>query len=690
MAPSPVSQGVPSRSGAGWRVLLCVAFILAFAFAVLPLAGASAAGTVTQPISIAVNGGGAPATGTVQGCDVSPSTIVFNGSVQDFNALPNCRVTVRVPTDGADSRYRFGQTTELTVRTCGRGTCATADKGVYLELLTTYAVVANDQAYFDPGTTMTVRGSVGANTGGRVPICTVSPVPWSGTGSCMGWVDYGLPATLPLTAASHIGGVRWDANGTRTFVSTSGGGTETQDYFRQVAEKVSFRVSAPSGAGYSAPLLSYTSLDVAAYYSMTPGSHTVWLDDGTAWSVPSSLTGSGSDERWVAAAGTSGDAAVDGVIRPLYYNQIYDTFEFSVSDATSPSPPTVSYQQFVGTSTATASASGTQEWVNAGSRVTYEAVLAGSSTTERWATRSASFSSATATAFDPLYYDQYKVTFGYSTADSSVIAPGAVIGDYFQFGTLTGHELHSGGGGAVSPGSAWVDAGTGKVQYLTAYAPEYEVTTIENATANYISETSVASMQRWALTTSPDAFAVTAPGTISEIGYYQQFLLNFSYAPVGGASPVGPTVSFTQLGVPASANATVGGTQAWVDNGSTFSYPTLTFSSGSTERWADLLPPSATVNGTASSDPTYYHQYLDTLNYTVSGGGSPSPPLVAFDAFGAATAQYAATDGSSVAWIDAGTAVTYPSSITDGVTTWTTSTTSFVASSSTTFNPTYS
>ncbi len=96
-------------------------------------------------------------------------------------------------------------------------------------------------------------------------------------------------------------------------------------------------------------------------------------------------------------------------------------------------------------------------------------------------------------------------------------------------------------------------------------------------------------------------------------------------------------------------------TSAWVDYGTTVTFPASTALSGSSERWA-MGTSYSTVSLTAGGNPysqTYYNQYSFQLDYAVSGGGSPTASTLTAKQFGS---SYTPTLGTSLAsyWLDNG------------------------------------
>lgn len=266
------------------------------------------------------------------------------------------------------------------------------------------------------------------------------------------------------------------------------------------------------------------------------------------------------------------------------------------------------------------------------------------------------------------YYNQFLITFGYSDQDSSVITSGAPIGSYYQFGSSSGRIRGGSSYGTTSPASGWVDAGTGTVSY----------TTYTNGD------------ERWAFPAGTISYDVGSSTTISESGYYDQYVKTLSYSVSGGGSPAAPTFSTTKFGAPVFQSLTTAPTVYWFDAGSSWNVTTTLAGSNSAERW-ELNTESQPANGTVSAASpataayTYYHQYMVAFSLTVFGGGTGySPPSVNFSQFGEVVSG---TQG----WADAGTSYAYTNPLPGSSTTerWYTANSTGTVSGATTFNPTF-
>ena len=134
----------------------------------------------------------------------------------------------------------------------------------------------------------------------------------------------------------------------------------------------------------------------------------------------------------------------------------------------------------------------------------------------------------------------------------------------------------------------------------------------------------------------------TAAGDLSEaLTYFHQFLMGFEYRADGGGTGYGPPqVTAVEFG----SAATVGGnTSAWVDAGTSFSYPVLLQGSNSTTRWASQGY-TATATGPADVSVTYFRQVSLTIQYLIMGGGKPTGPTLNGSRFGEAVSAVVTND----------------------------------------------
>ncbi len=206
-----------------------------------------------------------------------------------------------------------------------------------------------------------------------------------------------------------------------------------------------------------------------------------------------------------------------------------------------------------------------------------------------------------------------------------------------------------GGGTPVAPSFTANQSGSRFSQNLTTSATSYyfdlgSTWTVTNPLAGS------GNSERWQ---SNQTLNGTISGAVTlNITYYHQFLVNFTYTVIGGGSPTAPITNFTQFGssISVSASATRA-TQRWVDSGSTYSYSNLLGGSNSTERWSTNSA-IGNISASISVNPSFYHQFRQTLSYSVVGGGSPTAPTFTANEFGSSTSAILALKASDT-WFDA-------------------------------------
>ncbi len=142
---------------------------------------------------------------------------------------------------------------------------------------------------------------------------------------------------------------------------------------------------------------------------------------------------------------------------------------------------------------------------DAGSTWSAQAILTGSTVSERWVTSqdvSGNISSSLTVAFS--YYNQYRVNFDYNVTDGGTGYSGPSV-SFLQMGTQTS---------SPSPGTVWVDASS-----AFSYPSQLQGST---------------SSERWILETAGSG-TISQAETVNET-YYHQFLVSSSFSIVGGGA----------------------------------------------------------------------------------------------------------------------------------------------------------
>jgi hypothetical protein len=127
----------------------------------------------------------------------------------------------------------------------------------------------------------------------------------------------------------------------------------------------------------------------------------------------------------------------------------------------------------------------------------------------------------------------------------------------------------------------------------------------------------------------------------------------------GSAAPSAPSINYVLNGVPASAVLSTSATTYFMDLGSTW---TATAQLGvlADQRWLAQSAPSGQVSGDSNVNIVYYHQYLVTPQFFVSGGGSGSgTPGVSCSRYGSAVTG---SVGSQM-WADSGSSCAFASTL---------------------------
>ena len=149
--------------------------------------------------------------------------------------------------------------------------------------------------------------------------------------------------------------------------------------------------------------------------------------------------------------------------------------------------------------------------------------------------------------------------------------------------------------------------------------------------------------------------AVTVSATFTQI----IVTMSVSYSVAGGGTPTAPVLHYVLNGVSKKLTLKTVVTKVKADGGSSWSVTPNTgplTGSTSTERWDS----NQALSGSASTTTiifVYYHQTLQTLSYTLKGGGTPTAPNFQSSQFGSsASVQLTTTPTGS--WFDVGMAWT--------------------------------
>ena len=273
------------------------------------------------------------------------------------------------------------------------------------------------------------------------------------------------------------------------------------------------------------------------------------------------------------------------------------------------------------------------------------------SANERWSPSTLTYTDTTGgNTHTDNYYEQLRNTYqatplAQSTWDNGLAAQsvvGMLLGTSGQ--TICSITLPNGGG----------------AQSCTGYADYNTAVVIGSATIGGAPVNS-----QW-LRSGACSFTQSTGGNTNNCNYYKQYTNNFAYSVTDGGSPTAPTLTCTQLGSNVGCGTlATSSTAIWVDSGGSYSATNPTTGSSGTERWDSNSVSGSISSGGGSITIAYYHQYLQTISYSVSGGGSPSPPTASGVQYGSA---YAPTLTSSPTgyWFDSIGSVTFTNPIPGG------------------------
>ncbi len=194
-------------------------------------------------------------------------------------------------------------------------------------------------------------------------------------------------------------------------------------YYDQLNSTVSYSVSG-NGSGYSSPELTFTQYGSANSRTLTVTPTTFWIDRNTSWSVPETLAGSNSTERWQTFQLTGGKENTSAIISLIYYHQFLTTYSYTIVGGGNPPSPSIISESSGRMIRLTISTSQSSEWSDAGATFTYPYLLNNSST-ERWISDQ-TLSSGKVSAplnLNPSFEHQYYVIIGQNNHSGGLLSP---------------------------------------------------------------------------------------------------------------------------------------------------------------------------------------------------------------------------------------------------------------------------
>jgi hypothetical protein len=130
--------------------------------------------------------------------------------------------------------------------------------------------------------------------------------------------------------------------------------------------------------------------------------------------------------------------------------------------------------------------------------------------------------------------------------------------------------------------------------------------------------------------------------------------ITFSYSVQGGGSGYGsPTLTCWFCGVLQYVSVTSLPITFSMDQGTNWTITNLLSGSSTSERWQTNQQTSKGVFSPQTFNIVYYHQFFDTLSYSVVGGGSPAAPILTYYQFGKGY-SWTLTTSAAGCWLDAG------------------------------------
>ncbi len=169
---------------------------------------------------------------------------------------------------------------------------------------------------------------------------------------------------------------------------------------------------------------------------------------------------------------------------------------------------------------------------------------------------------------------------------------------------------------------------------------------------------------------SASSISYTASVTPVTVTGFEQVQNTFSVTFIGDNAGSGDSLALagTYLGASSSTITTLNSgnswrSSSWSDYNTVVTFPVNTALTSSTQKWAINGPYSTAVltSGGNTYSTSYYHQYPQTLSYSVFGGGSPTAPTATGTSFGVAYAP-SLTNAATGYWFDASGSIAFSTS----------------------------
>jgi len=208
---------------------------------------------------------------------------------------------------------------------------------------------------------------------------------------------------------------------------------------------------AGGGTGFGAPQLSYIENGTLQTVTLSETSTTYLGDSGSEWQVSDSLPGGTSIERWETPQVTNGTLAAPINESVVYFHQYSCTFEYTLSAVGAGHlPPQWSVTSFGSPLYFTGN---TSAWADAGTKLIFPQVLAGSSRSERWATQDSNLTMTGPKIANVTYYHQVALNVVYAVSGGGL--PGGPTINATTFGSSFSETVSNSTAFFLDEGTKW-------------------------------------------------------------------------------------------------------------------------------------------------------------------------------------------------------------------------------------------
>jgi hypothetical protein len=545
---------------------------------------------VNRYLQFTVDNSGPPATLTLTGCSVTPTSVVANGTAQIVHSDPGCGpITATLPSYTGGTRYVGpAGVNSFTIAGCSSGSCQVFAATIYYQLQNIYQATPYYPSSWTASGSVTAKGTwAGVNS---TTICTIQLAGGGGQAVCQGWSDYKRPVSMSDLSVSST--QRWSTAQT-AYADATANNFHNANYYFQFLEGFQYSLVG-SVIAPSSPVLSYTAYGVGSSSTLQSSLIQVWLDSSSTWTAQQLLTGSTLGERW-AASSNSGSVTAGQNVTVLYYHQFFETLGYTVvSGPSGSSPPAATLSVFGSQTRFQLSNQSVRQstWADAGKTYNFTDPLGGSTATARWFAQNGAGTVTSSNALTPAYYYQYAFTLSFAVVGGGQNGPAQL--NMTAFGSQGATPLTS------TATTFWLD--TGSPWGVSGLLP--------NSNAS----------ERW-ITTQQVSGTTTAATTIA-LQYYHQFLAKVQYQVLGGGSPVAPAFRYSASGTTTQSGLSTSQTSYWIDSGTTWHTPLYLNGTASGERWMATSVTSGLVTSAFSQGLSYKHQYFLKVAANTPLGGT--------------------------------------------------------------------